>query len=735
MTASRRNRLTAARPTFVHAIALLSGVFAAAADARPTGSTAIDVVLVAVSAATVTWAAASAPWWGVAVACGTAAAFSSSATGITIAVIALALAFFLGARDGDVPWGRSLATLLAVQAFARLGNIAFLGLSAIVSCTALIVLFILGVRRRPRAVRRWAYLSLIVAGGVVAIAIIGLFVAALVARAPLREGNKHARAGLDALNRGDIRAAASAFAAARTSFHDTYDDLTAPWSQPARLLPIVSQNRAAAIGVSGEGADAMGVAADALQHVDPDSLRVVDGKLDLDAVRALVQPFTDLNIAIDSMQRAIAGADSPWLITPLDHRLADLDDDLVKNKVRAENALLAVQLAPAILGGDAPRHYFIAFTTSAEARGGGGFMGNYAELTIDDGRLELSDFGRHSDLETAGPDPTHKKLTGPEEFLKRWGKFLDVQADGTVGPDAWAQITMSPDFPTTAQVIQQLYPQSGGPKVDGVFEMNPDALASLVSLTGPLDVEGAATPLTRKNLAEFILRDQYEITTKDARVELLDVIAKTAVDKLLSGSLPPPAELAKLFGPVSQVGGLNAWSADPREEALFERVGMARRFPILEGGDGVALTVDNAGGNKLDAYLQVTVNYSVTRDASGHADGTLVARLTNNAPPEGLPPYVSGNRRGLPEATNRAYVSIYTGLEATSITDDGVASTADFGRAFGWNVASTYVEIAPGETKTLVLTVAGSLSADFSVTTWKQAMALPCEITVKDLSP
>ena len=37
---------------------------------------------------------------------------------------------------------------------------------------------------------------------------------------------------------------------------------------------------------------------------------------------------------------------------------------------------------------------------------------------------------------------------------------------------------MAPDFPTVAQVISQLYPQSGGRPVDGVFVLDPQAIAA-----------------------------------------------------------------------------------------------------------------------------------------------------------------------------------------------------------------------------------------------------------------
>ena len=46
-------------------------------------------------------------------------------------------------------------------------------------------------------------------------------------------------------------------------------------------------------------------------------------------------------------------------------------------------------------------------------------------------------------------------------------------------PATWQQVNVSPNFPVTAQVIQQLYPQSGGDDVDGVIAIDPFGLASI----------------------------------------------------------------------------------------------------------------------------------------------------------------------------------------------------------------------------------------------------------------
>jgi hypothetical protein len=367
-----------------------------------------------------------------------------------------------------------------------------------------------------------------------------------------------------------------------------------------------------------------------------------------------------------------------------------------------------VRLAPQMLGQGGVRRYFVMFTTPAEARGLGGFMGNWAELTITDGKIEMTQFGRTLDLDTALAE-REVRLTGLDEFLGHWGQFGFGNLQGSpVGKRIWSIATMAPDFPTVAQVVSQLYAESGGQALDGVFMLDSDAIATLLRFTGPIEVEGVGKPLTFKNAAQFINKDQYLLADYDKRVDLLEQIARQAVDKLLTSSLPPPAELAREFAPLVAQGRLMVWSSHPDEQELLGRVKMSGAFPELDGGDGIAVTVDNANGNKIDAYLEVTVDYArLEPDVQGRLRSTATVTLTNNAPSVGLPDYVIGNALELPAGTNMTWLSVYTALPAVSSQLDGRPTSMETAKVFGWNVATKFVEIPPGATVVVTVSLEG----------------------------
>ena len=311
---------------------------------------------------------------------------------------------------------------------------------------------------------------------------------------------------------------------------------------------------------------------------------------------------------------------------------------------------MAVQQAPAMLGANGKRVYFIAFTTPAESRGLGGFMGNWAEVTIDAGHISVTNFGRTADLAVDG-DTEH-----------------------------WVRITSSPHFPDVAKLIADGYPAFSGHKVDGVFAMDVYTVAALMKLTGPIDLTSIPQTVSADNTAKFLLSDQYAaVQDRAERIDLLEEVASTTISRLLTGSLPAPPDLIKLLSPFAAQGRLLGWSADADEETLFERMRMSGELPALDGGDGLAIVLNNVGNNKIDYYLTGEVAYSVNTDpATGTATAELDITLHNGAP-SGVtePAIVFANSEGAPPGTSVMDLGVYSAMPVTAMTVDGQSRTAD----------------------------------------------------------
>jgi hypothetical protein len=450
----------------------------------------------------------------------------------------------------------------------------------------------------------------------------------------------------------------------------------------------------------------------------------------------------------------VADAENQWLVDPLQRRLRDTAADVETRREQGETALAAVRRAPAILGADEPKVYFVAFVTPAEVRGSLGFMGNWAELTVDAGEITMSDFGRHTDLREGGDpstwriDPTTDDM---EEFLDRYGRIgFANRPGGVASPQIWQIVTASPHFPSTGEVIAQLYPQSGGRPIDGVFALDAKAMAAMLEFTGPIsaaelpddvDIAGLPAELHADNAEQFLLFDQYLRFEDDNpdRIDALEVLSTLTVERLLAGALPGPTDLGRVLKPLASNGHLAAWMVDPDAQDLITTMGFDRALPALDGGDGVALALNNGSGNKIEVFLGADVTYRRSIDPdTGLLQGVLTVDLTNDAPAGGLPRYVIGNSVGLPLGSNRLLVSMYAPFPYNAATLDGEPVEMTLDTEQGWSLMGHTVDIAPGDTRTLEMQFSGVLDRfgpDVEPLVMLPNLVSPPTFTLNDVSP
>jgi hypothetical protein len=712
-------------------VCLASAVGVALAQCQPTGLKLTDALFSAALGAAMAAAGSRASSTALLLAAG-AAAVGIGGDVLLIAAGAgalLALAIGWGPRQPAVLG--ALSAGCTVQALVRLPHLGFSGGSALLAGVAVTIVLVSGVRRSSAIARRRVKQGAIAFGAIALVGMAGAGLAAIDARRSSADAVAASRQAFTAARAGNDEAALTAFRAAALAFEDAKSAVNAPWAMPGWALPVVGSQLRAVEEVAAHGSDLAVVAAQATLDADLDSIRFVNGRMDLDAVSNLEVPLLDVATELDDAQEDLADVDSPWLLPPVADRVAAFTDEVDDALPQARLALDGVRLAPQLLGADGQRRYFLAFVTPSELRGLGGFMGEFGILTANDGDQELS---RHGSIQRLTLDGRERgaTITGPADYLGRWGTYEPAKYPG--------DITFSPDFPTVADVIGEYYPQTGGQPVDGVISVDPVALQSLLRITGPIAVPDAPEPLTADNAADFLLRDQYlEFGDRAQRKDFLDDATRLTFERLTSGDIPAPSRLANVLGPVVHEGRLMVSLADEDEQSLVDQVpDLAGEFPRPDGRDFVALTTQNGANNKIDIFMHRQVDYDATYDPStGEVDATVTVTIRNDAPASGLPDIVLGNGlrgqpRQLPLGTNEVNLSLYTPHTLEHAELDGEPFSLTPGTELGWHTYTQFVPIPAGQEKTLTFELHGTIDpdADYHLTVANQPVVNPDEVNV-----
>jgi hypothetical protein len=707
-------------------VAALSATAAVFAAGAPTAIPVVDAVVRGALAAGVTLGASQARRWTWAAAAGAMTIGSAPDQALFIGALAV-FAIAVATTVFDIR-SRVIGALIGaatVQIALRLPQWGPTGTSAVLGAFACAVLIVSGTRNLRRRTRRRILVGAVVVAGFAIACTAAFSVSVLLARSDALAGADAARAGIEAARQGDTELAIAHFEDALERLRAAESLLDQPWSRVARIVPMVGQNERAVRRLVSNAVDLAETGAFAARSADVESLRAVNGRIDPVAIVALDAPLSDVHVALDRSRRDLRGLGSPWLAWLVDRELDDLRQSLRDASHDARTALLATRAGPTLLGADGPKRYFVMFTTPTEARAsGGGFMGNWGVITATDGRLDLTQFGRTEDLNRGGgPLPRH--IDGPPDYLARYSRF------GVSGE--WRNVNMSPDFPTVAEVVAELYPQSGGEPIDGVIAIDPKGLARLLRLTGPVTVTGLPEPLSADNAARILLRDQYLVFPDTAeRTDFLEGAARAVTERFTTSSLPGPRTVGRTLGPAVAKGHFFFVSFDGGGNRLLERLGVTGHLGATRG-DTFALVTQNASASKLELFLHRTVELTTEIDPAAGRQRTVASiRLRNDAPPQGLPGYVIGNALGLPAGTSRLYVSLYTPLGVARATLDGQPVGVHGEVEQGLNVYSRFVAIPPGAEVVLQVDLRGPMrlvtrhgKPQYRLHVWRQTMVNP----------
>lgn len=467
-----------------------------------------------------------------------------------------------------------------------------------------------------------------------------LGVRALDAKSSLEEARGSAQQAKEALLKGDTGAASDYAGKAQSQAQAARDAAhSLPWNIAAAVpwlgSPFKTGQQISDV-VLGLAADVLRPTAEVGITIAPDRL-IQQGRVDVQLLRAQEPQLSTIAANATRLNAEAKAIARPAFFSALGDARTQLQQQTSDITGLLENTALAARLAPAMMGADGPRTYFMGFQTNAEARGTGGLLGGFGILRFDNGKASVDDLGPNVELDK----PFTPIDLGPE-FQEQYG-YTNPSTD-------FRNSNLSPHFPYTAQIWKSMWAQQSGQNVDGVIAMDPVALSYILGAVGPVTMPDGEV-ITRDNVVELTESTAYARfpTDQAARKKYLQDIANEVVKKV-TGPVASPRKLLDALGQAVSEGRIAVWSANPDEQKLLEATPLAHVVPD-DPGPFAEVIINNLAGNKMDYYLKREIEYAADGCDGDRRNSTVTVRLTNTAAPDKpLPDYVAGTIGLLPGA-------------------------------------------------------------------------------------
>jgi len=145
--------------------------------------------------------------------------------------------------------------------------------------------------------------------------------------------------------------------------------------------------------------------------------------------------------------------------------------------------------------------YLIVFQNNAEARATGGFIGSYAILDIQHGKI------KNLEIETN----IYKKDNYYDYILKRIAPEPLASWHKNEGNPYWSMrdSNWAIDYPESAREIAWFYKNQGGQEVDGVIAINATFVRDLLKVLGPVNLPQYSQTITSENFFD-VLHEEIE---------------------------------------------------------------------------------------------------------------------------------------------------------------------------------------------------------------------------------
>ena len=273
-----------------------------------------------------------------------------------------------------------------------------------------------------------------------------------------------------------------------------------------------------------------------------------------------------------------------------------------------------------IFGDDSFRRYLVVFQNNHELRPTGGFMGSFAIVDVQKGKILNIEVPGGGTYDLRGQLTQFVKPPVPLQLLnKRW-EFQDAN---------WF-----PDFAASAQKMEWFYENGRSATVDGVIAVNASVLERVLKVLGPVE---AGRLLFDQNDALEKLQYKVEVDYDKKTEQPKEVLAEVLNQLMLSFGDLKSADimnlLTELHAALQQKELQVYMNSEPAQKQLRLFGWTGEILPTQDGQDYLSVIHTNIQGQKSDAKISQTINHEAVVDEDGNVIDTVVIERVHTGTP------------------------------------------------------------------------------------------------------
>lgn len=450
----------------------------------------------------------------------------------------------------------------------------------------------------------------------------------------------------------------------------------------ARVLPGLRTQRSGLLEVIDDAAAGARTGQQLIAQADnlAGRLTVSDGRLPVDA---LVELESHIRNAAEAVSALHSSPDGLWW--PVRSARQGLNQAVDAGSERMTSAVDALVATRGFLGEKSSRKLLVAIQNNAEMRAQGMVL-SYVVLNVEGGQITLDQGGSVQDLALDQPVDTDL----PAGTAQVFGPLKPLQL--------WQSANATPDFSVSGRVMSDMYRKATGELVSGVIGIDVPALAAILRVLGPVELDGVDEPISSDTAARILLHDLYlgldQFADQDLRRERLGELTAKVFAALVASGVDV-VSLGHELGSAAAGGHLRLWSADTAEQEVFRRQGLGGGPADVMADRTFHVAVENRTANKVDYFVRPSIHQRVTITAKGDAVIQTTITVENRAPVGAVPSYQLSS--GLPGFAPGDYMAWVLMWAPTGTTDrDG--GTPESGLVLSHRV----VVVEPGQSRQVV---------------------------------